>query len=67
MTEPGPLTPETQSSYLAEVTHALNLALQTLAPGEEWELRDVTLPWNRTFEIDFRLVCALRGDVETTC
>jgi Protein of unknown function (DUF4127) len=57
---PGHLTPETQSAYLAEVTDALNLALQTLAPGEEWELRDVALPWGRTFEVDFRLALTVR-------
>ena len=57
---PGRLTPETQSAYLAEVTDALNLALQTLAPGEEWELHDVTLPWGRTFEVDFRLTLTVR-------
>jgi hypothetical protein len=59
---PGLLTPAVQSAYLAEVTDALNLALKTLAQCEEWEVRDVALPWNRIFEIDFRLVSTVRGD-----
>ena len=60
---PGLLTPGTQSAYLAEVTDALNLALQTVAEGEEWAVRDVALPWDRIFEIDFRLASTVRGDV----
>jgi Protein of unknown function (DUF4127) len=64
---PGPLTPEVQSAYLAEVTNALNLALRTLAQDEELEVRDVALPWGRTFEIDFRLDCAVPGDADSTC
>ena len=57
---PGPLTPGAQTAYLAQVTEALNLALQTLAQGEEWNVRDVSLPWGRIFEIDFRLAHAAR-------
>lgn len=62
---PGPLTPGVQSAYLAEVTDALNLALHTLAQDEEWEVRDVALPWGRTFEIDFHLVPAASRGVES--
>lgn len=57
---PGLLTPDAQSAYLEKVTDALSLDLRTLAPGEEWELCEVALPWGRTFEIDFRLVPAAR-------
>ena len=61
---PGQLTPGAQTAYLAQVTDALNLALQTLAQGEDWNVRDVSLPWGRIFEIDFRLAPTARSGSE---
>ena len=29
--------------------------IRIVPQGQEWEVRDVTLPWHRVFEIDFRL------------
>ncbi len=50
-------SPTNEASTIARIHQKLAALMPTLAPlSDDWQLKNVNLPWHRTFEVDFDLV-----------